>query len=109
MTARLTSAMFVSALMRRVSVAGGNAMVLAKGDPEAGAILLVCAERGVVISVRERLLGVDGYSWEVVGPADDEPRSAYLERRRSRDTDLWLVELDIANAERFAAEMTMPD
>ena len=28
----------------------------------------------------------------------------YRRRRRSRDPDLWVIELDIAGAERFAAE-----
>jgi hypothetical protein len=105
MIARLTSAMLVSALARRVGAEGGNAAVLAKGDATAGAILLICSEKGVVKSVRERVLGGAGvYAWIDVGPADPDERSAYLERRRARDPDLWLVELDIANAERFAAE-----
>ncbi len=105
MTARLTSALLVSALIRRVGAEGGNATVLAKGDPTAGAILLICMERGVVTSVRERVLDVAGvYAWTAVGPPGLDALTAYLDRRRARDPDLWLVELDIPNAERFAAE-----
>ncbi len=104
MTPRLTSAMLVGALVRRVAGAGGNAAVLEKGDATAGAVLIVCAERGRVSSVRERVLGVSGYAWESVGPESEEERAAWLERRRARDPDLWVVELDIPNAERFAAE-----
>jgi hypothetical protein len=105
MTARLTSAMLVSALIRRVGAEGGNAAVLAKGDATAGSILLICVEKGVVQSVRERVLDRTGaYVWTAVGPAEPDERTAYLERRRARDSDLWLVELDVANAERFAAE-----
>lgn len=106
MTPRLTSATLVSALVRRVAAEGGNAAVLAKGDPSAGAVLLICAEKGVVSSVLERLLGIDGgYRWQPVGNSESG-YGDYLDRRRSRDPDLWLVELDIANAERFAAETT---
>ena len=102
---RLTSAMLVSALLRRISTEGGNAAVLAKGDATAGSILLICMEKGVVQSVRERVLDQSGvYAWTPVGPADPGALSAYLERRRTRDSDIWIVELDIANAERFAAE-----
>ena len=102
---RLTSAMLVSALGRRISAEGGNAAVLAKGDATAGSILLICMEKGIVQSVRERVLDQSGvYAWTSVGPADPDHLSAYLERRRSRDSDIWIVELDIANAERFAAE-----
>ena len=97
--------MLVSALIRRVGNEGGNATVLAKGDATAGAILLICMEKGVVQSVRERVLDASGlYVWTAVGPAEPDALSDYLNRRRQRDTDLWLVELDIPNAERFAAE-----
>ena len=106
MTARLTSAMLVSALIRRVGAEGGNAVVLARGDATAGSILLICMEKGVVQSVRERVLDMTGvYAWTAVGPGEPGEFTGYLERRRARDLDLWLVELDIANAERFAAEM----
>lgn len=113
MTPRLTSAMLVSALLRRVTQAGGNAMVLKKGDAGAGTILLVCTERGQFTSIQERILDITGsYVWQAVGPdATQEVGKAdeYLERRKFRDSDLWLIELDIANAERFAAETTSSD
>jgi len=108
MTARLSSDMLVGALIRRVEAAGGNAMVLAKGDKGAGTILLACAERGRATGLFERALGRDGgYALVPCGPADPSDSQAlsdYLARRRSRDPDLWVVELDIAGAERFAAE-----
>ena len=108
MTARLSSDMLVGALIRRVEVAGGHAMVLAKGDKGAGTILIACAERGRATGLFERALAMDGsYALVPCGPADTTDTQAvsdYLARRRSRDPDLWLVELDIAGAERFAAE-----
>lgn len=108
MTARLTSAVLVSALVRRVSAEGGNAVIVARGDATAGSILLICLEKGVRTAFRERLLSADGrYEWAAVGPAIDvapDEVDAWLSRRRSRDPDMWIVELDIPNAERFAAE-----
>jgi hypothetical protein len=35
--------------------------------------------------------------------------AAYWRRRRERDPDLWVIELDIAEAERFAAETILAD
>ena len=35
----------------------------------------------------------------------DEELQLLIERRRRFDPDLWILELDIASAERFAAEM----
>lgn len=113
MTPRLTSAMLVSAMIRRVSDAGGSAVVAARGDPTAGSILLICLEKGALSSFRERVLGSDGtYGWEAVGPTAESPSEegdAWLARRRQRDPDLWVVELDIPNAQRFAAEISGDD
>lgn len=108
MSARLSSEMLVSALIRRIEAEGGHATVLAKGDPSGGAILLACAERGVTHTLLERALtGTGDYEWVSCGPesTDASERDQYVERRRARDPDLWVVELDIAQAERFAAEM----
>ena len=106
MSAKVASAIVVSALVRRVNAEGGNAAIMAKGDPVSGAIMLICCDKGILQSVRERVLGHDGaYAWIAVGPTEETELSAYLQRRRDRDPDLWLVELDVANAERLAADM----
>ena len=107
MTPRLTSAMLVSAMIRRVQQAGGAAAVIAKGDATAGAIVLTCLERGVATGSYERVLQSDGrYAWAPAGPPNQSLTDSdeWLSRRRMRDPDLWIVELDIADAERFAAE-----
>lgn len=107
MTPRLTSAFLVGALIRRVADAGGNAAVLAKGDASAGAILVVTLERGAGPRLFERGFDADGNPALVAtGPAEGAAESVddYWRRRRERDPDLWVVELDIASGERFAAE-----
>ena len=108
MTPRLTSRMTIDALFRRVQAAGGFAAVLARGDEMAGAILLICRERGRFQSLLERTVDLDGsYRFTPCGPQDvesDSERDSYMQRRRERDRDLWLIELDIPDAERFAAE-----
>ena len=106
--ARLTSQVLVSSLIRRAEAAGGFGAVLAKGDATAGAVLVILAERGVRTALLERLLQPDGhYAWQETGrtAADEAEFRALLERRRRFDPDLWLLELDVASAERFAAEM----
>lgn len=102
---RLTSAMRVSALLRRVHQAGGSAMVLAKGDATGGAILVLLLDRGANPRFRERGLGVEGGLIES-GPrnADAEAAAAYWQRRRDRDPDLWVIEVDVADGDRFADE-----
>ncbi len=105
--ARLTSAMQVSALLRRASDSGGAAVVVARGDANAGAILIIGRERGNFTGFLEHVLTPSGdYAWTAVGPGDDSsPESvAWIDRRRARDPDLWIIELDIAEPQRFAAE-----
>jgi hypothetical protein len=105
---RLPSGVLVSALLRRVNDAGGIGMVLARGDAQAGGILVLVQDRDGAPRFLERGLGPDGAARLIeTGPQDaGDPRQSadYWQRRRTRDPDLWVIELDIAGAERFAAE-----
>jgi hypothetical protein len=111
MEARLQSSILVNALQRRAESEGGFAAVLAKGDPTAGAVMVILAERGKKIRILERLLEAgEHYVWNDVGEqalANEEEFRKFLDRRRRYDPDIWLIELDIASAERFAAEMNL--
>lgn len=108
MTGRLTTGVLVSALLRRVQAAGGHGAVLARGDREAGALVLVCADRGRLDAVLELSRGLDGRAaWRPVAErvvSGAESVGDYVDRRRRTDPDLWAVELDIADATRLAAE-----
>lgn len=107
--ARLASTVLASGLMHLAEQAGGFATVLAKGDPVSGALLLQLLEKGQFFSLFERMPDRAGvYQWTQIGPQDSgnkENLGAYLDRRRSRDPDLWIVELDVPDAERFVADI----
>lgn len=108
MEPRLASSVLVSSLIRRAQAQGGFGTVLARGDATAGSVAVVLLERGASPRLLERLLQPDGrYAWrESAGPGEgEEGVQALLDRRRRFDPDLWVIELDIASAERFAAEM----
>jgi hypothetical protein len=109
MEPRLQSSILVTALIRRAESEGGFAAVLAKGDSTSGAILVILAERGRKAGFFERVLQPEGgYSWLGVGEnalANTEETEKFLQRRRKYDPDIWLIELDVPSAERFAAEM----
>lgn len=96
--------------MRRVEAAGGFAILLRKGDPDRGALTLILQKRGEFWGILERELGPDFiYSW-TYRPADKGQGSDTLPdliaRRERFDPDSWLIELDIAEPERFIAETT---
>jgi hypothetical protein len=109
MRPRLASGVLVSALIRQVQAAGGHAAVLAKGDAEAGSILLVLAERGGAPRLVERMPALDGgQRWVATGPADLSGPGVltdYVAKRRRGDPDLWAVELDVAGAAQIADGM----
>lgn len=108
MSDRLPTNLLVSALLRRVNDAGGMAMVLAKGDAQAGAILLVLNDKGRFAGMVEPGRELDGRAVLVpAGPGDTVSPAevaAYWQRRRTRDPDMWVIDLDIPFAQRFAAE-----
>lgn len=108
MEPRLASSVLVSSLLRRAESQGGFGAVLAKGDSTAGSIGVILLEKGRKVRFLERLLLPDGsYSWQEArqGAENEEDFQKFLDRRRKFDPDMWLIELDIASAERFAAEM----
>jgi hypothetical protein len=102
--ARLPTHLLVSALLRRVNDAGGMAVVRARGDRESGGLLLVLEREDRLL---ERMMSIDGTDTLVVGGAPTSQNlttDEYWQKRRARDPDLWVVALDTADAERFAAE-----
>ena len=85
-------------------------MIIARGEPDRGAIVLLVAQRGAHVACLERGLSAKGtYAWQKVGPepgASPESVRDWSQKRRSFDPDLWLIELDVALPERFIAETT---
>ncbi|MBF7013133.1 DUF1491 family protein [Novosphingobium resinovorum] len=105
MDARLPAHLEVSALIRRVNGEGGFATVLAKGEQDAGTILVVLSHNGSNVRLHERMPELDGTRrWRCSKTQDPENPfefQEYLDRRKRQDPDVWIVELDGADAERF--------
>lgn len=107
MDARLPAHVEVSGLIRTVESAGGFAMVLQKGERDAGTILVLTTQNGRNTRLWERMPQLDGSrKFSCTREQDDEnPREIdeYMGKRRRSDPDCWVIELDIENAERFVA------
>jgi hypothetical protein len=105
MEERLPAHLEVTGLLRAVGAAGGFGMVIAKGERDAGTLLVVCCENGANCRAYERMPRPDGTrGWDICKAQDSENPSEfaeYLRRRAAQDRDLWVVELDVANGERF--------
>lgn len=103
---RLATHMLVSSLIRRASAQGDIATVIRKGDPTAGALLLITRIRGNILSLYEQFPTLDGARiWQSIrlqAVESQEKLDQYLEQRGHRDPDLWVLELDVAFDERLA-------
>lgn len=102
---RLPAHLEVTGLIRAVESAGGFATVLARGERDAGTLLVVCCVKGGRAIAYERMPQPDGQRcWAPAKLQDPEKPQEfweYCDRRKNQDSDLWIVELDIPNGERF--------
>lgn len=105
---RLPAHVEVASILRRTQAAGDFAAVLRRGNPERGSLLLIVSSRGRHLACLERVLSLQGgYVWQAAGPGESAGSAEiadFLARRARFDEDLWVLELDIADAERFIAE-----
>lgn len=106
---RLPAHIEASAIIRLAESLGGFGTILAKGERDAGTILLVTLCRGKDGVLYERMPQLDGSRSFVVSkrenPENTQEFSEYLTRRRSQDQDMWLIEVDIVDPERFVARL----
>jgi hypothetical protein len=103
MEARLKSGIWVKALIRRCDIAAVGVAVTARGDGDAGAVLIKLCDRALGCSVLAQARRADGtLGWmRATGPAPVAEAEAdeYIQRQRRRDPDLWVVEIDRGSAE----------
>ena len=106
MSERLPTHLVVGALLRRINDAGGMAVVRARGDAQGGTVLVLIDAAGGTRAL-ERGVGADGRPALIEARQADaaEPIDGYWRRRRQRDPDLWVVELEGPDAEAVAAEL----
>lgn len=111
--ARLPAHLEIGGLIGAVASAGGFATVIAKGERDAGTLLVICCGKDRLATAYERMPQPDGSrSWTLSRTQDPENAKEfwdYCDRRKFQDQDLWVVELDIPNAERFIDGMGTTD
>lgn len=106
---RLPAHLEVAAIVRLAESLGGFATVLAKGERDAGTVLIVTMFRDEPQRLYERMPQLDGNRPFVLTRTqvieDNRDFFDYLARRRRQDPDSWLIEVDIAQPERFIASL----
>ena len=107
MSERLPAHLEIASLIRLAESNGGSAMVLHKGERDAGTVLIVTMNRGEDVRLYERMPQLDGNRNFVATRSQDteNPQEVfeYLTRRQNQDPDIWVLEVDIADPERFIA------
>jgi hypothetical protein len=96
MAPRLASGIWVSAYLARLRLADIPAYVTAKGDPEAGAVVVKVALLDGTARAYERRsdLASGARAWFLLAEGGEAEVDALLARTRARDPDLWLIELE---------------
>ena len=109
MEARLPAHLEVAGLIRAVEAQGGYASVIAKGEKDAGTILILTIYRGENAVLFERLPQLDGSRPFIAAKRQNEENKQeifdYVEKRHRQDPDCWVIEADIADGERFIASI----
>jgi hypothetical protein len=103
MEARLKSGIWVNALIRRCDLAAIGVAVVARGDADAGAVLLKFNGRDLGCFVLTQARGNEGeLLWmRATGPAPvtEAEADTYIDRQRRYDPDLWVVEIESGSAD----------
>ena len=96
--ARLNTEFWVRACVRRADIEGIPIVVAHKGDPVSGSVLVKRSFRDGGCTVLAQTRDLDGnqawYAGTGPAPVDEAAADAYVERCRSRDRDLWVLEID---------------
>jgi len=105
----LSSDVWVGALIRRAELEGANAVVVKKGDPRAGAVIVKAYDTSTrTARLWTEAVGPDGEPlWiQPVASEFEGELDAYLERQRRYDPDLWIVEIEDRRGRNFITEKT---
>ncbi|MBV6633925.1 MAG: DUF1491 family protein [Alphaproteobacteria bacterium] len=92
----------VGGIVRRLNSDGQPAYILAKGDPDRGTLLikLIGRDRSCRLELEQRdIEGVLRWMPALPDASPDEAKAdAYIERTRARDPDVWVIEIEVADA-----------
>ena len=93
---RLTADIWVSAYLRRLQLSDIPAFVTAKGDATAGAVLVKLNTLDGHAKVFQRSFDLMSgeRSWVVLSEGSEREVDEALERQKSFDPDLWVIEVE---------------
>ncbi|HVZ28811.1 MAG TPA: DUF1491 family protein [Asticcacaulis sp.] len=102
----LSTDLWVSALLKRVEMAGSFATIARKGDARAGSVIvkvLNLRTRDAYV-LREAQTGEDTLWMRPVETLNEPDIDAYIERQVKYDPDIWVVEIEDAEGRNYLTE-----
>lgn len=108
---RVTAEFWVGAYLRRLSLSDIPAFVTSKGDATAGAVLVklntldgkaCCYQRSFDLMTGER-------AWMVLSEGEEAEVDAALNKQRSFDPDLWVIEVEDRSGRHLLDEPGLAD
>ncbi|MEP1230947.1 MAG: DUF1491 family protein [Litorimonas sp.] len=103
---QLKTEIAVSALMRRAQSAGAFALIVRKGDGDAGAYIVIthlARDKSFVIYRPIRNSSGERVWWPKRGLCQSDV-DLYINRRIDEDPDIWVVEIEDAQGRHFLVE-----
>jgi hypothetical protein len=102
----LSTDIWVSALLKRVEIAGSFATIAKKGDARAGSVIIKVLNLRTreAYVLREAQTGEDTLWMRPVETLNEPDVDAYIERQLKYDPDLWVVEIEDAEGRNFLTE-----
>ncbi|MEO8529723.1 MAG: DUF1491 family protein [Deltaproteobacteria bacterium] len=111
MTPRLTADIWVSAYLNRLRLQNIPAYVMQKGDVTAGTVMVKVATLNGQAQVWERSFDLMSGErrWIVVTEGDERSVDDAVNRQKSRDPDLWVIEVEDARGRSLLDEPGLSD
>ena len=101
----LKTSIWVAAIVRRAEVEGAFAALSAKGDSDAGAVLVkVCTLDGQA-TLYKPIRNMEGERvWLPQGPEAEREIDQAISKRIQTDPDIWVVEIEDKKGRHFLTE-----
>jgi hypothetical protein len=108
--ARLTAGFWVAAYLTRLRLANIPVYVTARGDATAGAVIVKCATLDGMAQAYQRSFDMSGHrNWVTLAEGPEAEVDAVLTRQRTRDPDLWVIEVESREGQTLLSEDGLSD
>ena len=100
---RLTSSFWVQAYIKRLNLMGVSAFVVSHGDDTAGAIIVKVNKLNGDAILFERSFSLEKNisQWSKCKTGGEKELDELLSRHLSRDSDLWIVEIESPKGDAY--------